>query len=98
MTEITLAVRICGTGEDEDEVEKKRTPADDENPEQDGQSDGSLHASGLPATLMESHDTSGVDVRQDEHVQVQNRREHQSQAKKRDKTGDDRVVSVINDK
>ncbi len=98
MTEITLAVRIFGTGEDEDEVEKKRTPANDENPEQDGQSDGSLHASGLAVTLMESHDTSGVDVRQDEHVHVQNRREYQRQAKKRDKTGDDRVVSVINDK
>jgi len=98
MAEITLAVRVCGTGEDKDEVEEKRSPADDENSEQYGQSDGSLHASGLPVALMEGHDASGVDVRQDEHVQVQNRREHQRHAEKRDETGDDRVISVINDK
>ncbi len=94
MTEITLAVRIFWDRWGWGWGGEKRTPANDENPEQDGQSDGSLHASGLAVTLMESHDTSGVDVRQDEHVHVQNRREYQRQAKKRDKTGDDRVVSV----
>lgn len=97
MAEVTLAVRVCGTDEDENEVKEERPPTDDKNPEQDGQCDSSLHAGGLSAAFMKSHDASGVDVRKDEHVQIQNCRKHQRHAKKRDKTGDHRVVGVIND-
>lgn len=98
VAKVTFAVRVCGTNEYENEVEKEWSPTDDENPEQDGQSDSSLHAGGLPAALVESSDAPGVNVRQNEHVQVQDRREHKRHAKKRDETSDDRVVRVVHDK
>lgn len=98
VAKVTFAVWVRGTNEYENEMEKEWTPTDYKNPEQDGQCDSSLHAGGLPAALVESPDAPGVNVRQDEHVQVQHRRENQRHTKKRDETGDHRVVRVVHDK
>lgn len=41
------AVEVSGTGDHEDEVEKERSPADDEDTQKDGQGDSRLHAGSL---------------------------------------------------
>lgn len=95
MAEEAGAIRTFGTGEDEDEMEEERTPADDEDAEQDGQSDGSLHAGGLAAALVEHDNAPGVDVRKNEHVQIKDSGKHQSNAEKSHKTYDNGVVRVV---
>lgn len=56
VSEETVAQRVVGAGEDEDEVEEERTPAYDKNPEQNGEGNRSLHARGLASVFMNSND------------------------------------------
>lgn len=97
MAEVALAVRVCWAHQDQDQVQKERTPANDENPQQDGQCDGAFHAGGLAAVFIERHDALGVHVRQDEHVQIEHRGEDQRDAEEGHEAGDDSVVSVVDD-
>lgn len=63
-----VAERTGGAGEDEDEVEEERTPAYNEDPEQDGQGNRPLHARGLAPAFVECNNAPGMYVRQDEHM------------------------------
>lgn len=94
---VTITEGVGGAGEDEDEVEEEGTPAQNEHTQEDGERDGSLHAGGLTSVFVESHDASGVHVRQEEHVQVQDGVEHQGGAEEGDQAHDDGVVSVVDD-
>lgn len=97
MAEVAFAVRVCRTHQDQDQVQKERTPANDENPQKDGQRDGAFHACGLPAVFIERHDAFGVHVCQDEHVQIEHGCENQRDAEEGHEAGDDRVVGVVDD-
>lgn len=78
-------------------MEEERAPAYYEDPEQDGERDRSLHARGRAPALVERRDAAGVDVRQDEHVQVEHGVEHQSGEEEGDEAHDDGVVGVVHD-
>lgn len=79
-------------------MQKERTPANDKNPQQDGQRYGAFHAGGLAPVFIKSHDTFGVHVCQDEHMQIENRCENQRDTEEGDEAGDDRFVGVVDDK
>lgn len=98
MAEVAHAIRVCWTHQDQDQVQKERTPTNDENPQQDGQRDGTFHASGLAPFFIECHDAFGVHMRQDEHVQIEHCCENQCDTKEGHEAGDDCVVSVVDDK
>lgn len=78
-------------------MQEERTPAQNEDPQQDGERDGSFHARRLAPVLVESRDAPRVHVRQDEHVQVEHRVEHQRGAEEGHEAHDDGVVGVVDD-
>lgn len=93
----TVAEGAAGAGEDEDEVEEEGAPAHDEDPEQNGEGDRSLHARGVAPAFIEGGDAPRVHVRQQEHVQVEHGVEHQGGAEEGDEADDDGVVGVVDD-
>lgn len=97
VSEETVAEGAGGAGEDEDEVEEEGAPAQNEDPEQDGEGNRPLHARGLAPAFVESHDAPGMHVRQDEHVQVEHGIKHQGDAEEGHEAHDDSVVGVVHD-
>lgn len=67
------AVEVPRAGDHEDEVQEKRSPADDEDPQQDCQRDGALHASPLVDGVASRQGGDALDMRtgQHEHVAVE---------------------------
>lgn len=75
---VALAVRVHGAHHEDDEVEKKRCPANHKCPKQDGQSQDAPHAIApsplvpLPPTAVgQGSNLPGVDACKNEHVDVQ---------------------------
>lgn len=60
--EKTVAEGVIGAGEDEDEVEEERAPAYNEDPEQDGEGNRSLHACRLASIFMDRNNAAGMHV------------------------------------
>ena len=73
------AVQVTGAGDHEDEVQEERRPAHDEDAQQDGERDGSLHAGPLVDGVVSRQGGDALDVRacQHEHVAVERCHEHQ---------------------
>lgn len=67
------AVQVSGAGDHKDEVEKEWSPADDEDPEKDGQCDGRLHAGSLVDGVVAGQGGDAFDMRtrQHEHVAIE---------------------------
>lgn len=59
----THAVQVPGAGNHEDEVEEEGCPADDEDPQQDGERDGRLHVSPLVDGVISGKSGNALDVR-----------------------------------
>lgn len=95
ISKVTITKGIGGAGKDEDQMEEEGTPAQDENTQEDGERDGSLHARGLASVFVKGHDAPRMHVRQEEHVQVQHGVKHQGAAEERHKAHDDGVVGVV---
>lgn len=98
MAEVALAIRVCWTRQDQDQVQKERTPANNENTQQDGQSDGAFHAGCLATVFIQRHDALGVYVCQDEHVQIEHCCENERDAEEGNEAGDDCGVCVVDNK
>lgn len=95
--EEAVAERTGGASQDEDEMEEERSPAQNEDTEQNGEGDCPFHAGGLAPAFMERSDAPGVHMCQHEHVQVERSVEHQGDAEEGDQAHDDGVVGVVHD-
>ncbi len=81
-------------------MEKERSPADDEDPQKDGQGDGCLHAGSLVDGVVARQGGDAFDVRsrQHEHVAVEGGHEHEHDEEHGDQAHDDgSVVGVDNE-
>lgn len=85
------AVGVHGAGDDEDKVEEERRPADDENPQEDGDGDSPLHAGALGGHALDGQRRDALDVQagEQEHVHVQRGHEQQHGEEHGDETHND---------
>lgn len=93
------AVRVPGAGDHEDEVEEERRPAHHEHPEEDGEGDGALHVGALVdgRVARQRRDALHVQARQQEHVDVQRRHEHQHGEEHGDEADEHRGAFGVDD-
>lgn len=93
------AVEVPGARNHQDEVEEEGSPADDEDPQQDGQRDGSLHAGSLVDGVVagEGGDALHVRARQHEHVAVEGGHDEQHGKEHGDQADDDRGGVWVDD-
>ncbi len=85
-------VEVPRTGDHQDQVEEEGSPADDEDPQQDGQRDGPLHAGPLVDGVVAGQGGDAFDMRtrQHEHVAVEGGHDEQHGEEHGDQADDDR--------
>lgn len=93
------AVQVPRAGNHQDEVQEEGSPADDEDPQQDGQRDGPLHAGPLVDGVVagQSGDALDVRARQHEHVAVEGGHDEQHGKEHGDEADDDRRGVRVDD-
>lgn len=93
------AVEVPWAGDHEDEVQEEGSPADDEDPQQDGQGDGPLHASALVDGVASGQGGDALDVRtrQHEHVAVEGGHDDQHGEEHAHQADDDRRRVRVDD-
>lgn len=86
------AVEVPRTGDHQDQVEEEGSPADDEDPQENGQSDGPLHAGPLVDGVVAGQGSDALDVRacQHEHVAVKGGHDEQHGEEHGNQADDDR--------
>lgn len=85
------AVEVPRTGDHQDEVQEEGSPADDEDPQQDGERDGPLHAGPLVDGVVTGEGGDALDVRagQHEHVAVEGSHDEEHGEEHGDQADDD---------
>ena len=73
------AVEVPRTGDHQDQVEKEGSPADDEDPKENGQRDGPLHAGPLVDGVVAGQSGDALDMRTRQHEHVAVKRSHDEQ-------------------
>lgn len=85
------AVGVLGAGDVEYQVQEEGGPADDEDPDQDGQRDRPLHVGALAdgAGAWQDRDPLNVEPGHEEHVNIERRHESQYGEEHGDEADDD---------
>lgn len=86
------AVEIPWARDHQDEVEKEGSPADDKDPQKDGQCDSPLHAGALMDGVVAGQGSNALHVRasEHEHVTIEGGHDEQHGKKHRDQADDHR--------
>ena len=93
------AVDVPRAGDHQDQVEEEGRPADDEDPQQDGERDGPLHAGLLVDRVVAGQGGDAFDVRarQQEHVTVEGSHDEQHGEEHGHQADDDRGGVGVDD-
>lgn len=93
------AVDLPWTGYHQDEMEEEGSPAEDEDPQQNGQCDGALHACPLTDGVATGESSNALDMRarQHEHVAVKGCHDEQHAEEHGHKADDDRGGIGVDD-